>query len=291
MKILNKFFFLILLGLTSSVVAKEKPFVVGGILGQLGNRLFQVASTSALAWDHGAEPLFPDFEPLRAQPDFLHIFFRCNTKAPWKPIAFETGVPPFGYHPIPYRENMKISGYFQNEKYFAHQREKILQLFAPLPKDLKEVKKKYGKYLNHPETVSVHLRYYFREKPDEDAFIQYDYEYFEKAMALFPETSLFIVTSDNIEFARQNISTAGRNVVFIENEPFYIDFLIQRLCKHNIISNSSFSWWSAWLNENPNKIVVRPKVWLGGYEDIGGPDNWIKIEADGMQAKLKRKSI
>jgi hypothetical protein len=182
---------------------------------------------------------------------------------------------------------MKIGGYFQNESYFSHHREKILALFAPHPSDLHYIQGKYSAILRHPMSVSVHLRYYQREKPDEDSFIQYEREYYEKAMALFPEETLFVVMSDNMDFAKENIPTEGKNVLFIENEPYYIDFHLQSLCKHNIIGNSTFSWWSAWLNKNPDKIVVRPKQWLGAYPDIKCPDDWIKIDAKGLQEKRK----
>ena len=107
-------------------------------------------------------------------------------------------------------------------------------------------------------------------------------------MALFPKDSLFVVTSDNIEFARRNIPTDWGRVVFIEDELPYIDFFLQTLCKHNIISNSTFSWWGAWLNENSSKIVVRPRVWLSGQPDIGGPDEWIKVDAMGMQERTRQ---
>ena len=175
----------------------------------------------------------------------------------------------------------------QNEKYFAHHRNKIIKLFSPNTKDRNYIKKKYGHILSHPNTVSVHLRYYYAEKPGENSFRQYDREYFEKAMELFPSYSLFVVTSDNMEFAKKNIPTNRGTVLFIEKEPYYIDFFLQSMCKHNIISNSSFSWWSAWLNKNPHKRVVRPKIWLGGFPDIGGPDDWIRIDALSMQERMK----
>jgi hypothetical protein len=185
---------------------------------------------------------------------------------------------------------MKLSGYSQNERYFAHHRDRLIQFFAPKDSDLQYIKRQYGWILNHPNSVCVHIRYYFAEKPDEPAFRQYDEEYYEKAMNLFSNDVLFVVISDNIDFAKKIITTQGRNVVFIENEPHYIDFYLQTLCKHNIIGNSTFSWWGAWLNKNPGKVVIRPKEWLGGYPDIGGPDSWIRIKAQSYQEKLSKGS-
>ena len=265
----------------------DKPYVIGSLLGRTGNLMFEVATTCALAWDNDANPYFPDFAPIMEYSDFRHLFFRCRVYPPRKKIDYEWGFAPYGFEPIPFHPNMKISGYFQNEKYFAHYRDRLLKLFAPHPDDLRYIKTKYDWLINHPNTVSVHLRYYHAEKPGEDCFIQYDKEYYEKAMNLFPDTSLFIVMSDNLDFARQNIPTDGKNVIFIENEPHYIDFFLQTFCKHNIICNSTFSWWSAWLNQNPDKIVVRPKTWMGGYPDIGGPDEWIRVDARGMQERRK----
>ncbi|MDN3506018.1 MAG: alpha-1,2-fucosyltransferase [Simkaniaceae bacterium] len=255
---------------------REKPYVVGSLLGQLGNQLFEVATASALAWDNDAEAYFPDFLPYSNE--YRHVFFRCNIKPPKKKVTYKWKTEPFGYQPIPFISGMKLSGYFQNEKYFAHYRDRLLKLFSPRLDDLEYIQKKYQWILEHPEAVSVHLRYYRAEKPDDEAFLQYDRAYFEKAMALFPDSCVFIVTSDNIPFARENIPADKGNVFFVENEPYWIDFYLQSLCKHNVISNSTFSWWSAWLNQNPDKIVVRPKDWLAGYPDIGGPDDWIKID-------------
>lgn len=266
---------------------QTKPYVIGTLLGQLGNRMFEIAAASAVAWDNGAEAYFPNLAP---GPDYTHIFFRCKIIPPSSKIEFEWASPGIGYQPIPFHPNMRISGYCQSEKYFLRYRDRILKLFAPRSADLRYIKRKYSTIVNHPKSVSVHLRCYYAEKPNDDRFIQYDREYFEKAMALFPKDSLFVVTSDNIAFARRHIPTDRGTVIFIEHEPFYIDFFLQSLCKHNIISNSSFSWWSAWLNQNPSKIVVRPHTWLKEVPDIGGPDEWIKIDAMGMQEKLKKEN-
>ena len=266
--------------------SESKPFVIGSLLGRVGNCMFEVATACTVAWDNYAEPYFPDLN--RSSDEYTHIFFRCRTSSPSAPVEFEWSAPPFGYQPIPFHPNMRISGYFQNEKYFSEYRDRILKLFKPRRQDLEYIKSKYKYILDDPKSVSVHLRYYYAEKPDEDTFVQYDREYFTKAMALFPKDSLFVVMSDNIDFARRNIPTDRGRVVFIENEPFYIDFFLQTLCKHNIISNSTFSWWGAWLNENSSKIVVRPRVWLSGQPDIGGPDEWIKVDAMGMQERTRQ---
>lgn len=272
----------------SSVNAKDKPYVVGSILGGLGNQMFEVATTCALAWDNGAEPYFPDYIPHLpySQSSLYHVFFRCALYPPKNKISCEWATPVYGYEPIPFTNGMKLSGYSQNEKYFAHHRDRLIQFFAPKNSDLQYIKRKYAWILDHPNSVCVHIRYYFAEKPDEPSFRQYDEEYYEKAMSLFSNGVLFVVISDNMNFAKKIISTRGRNVVFIENEPYYIDFYLQTFCKHNIIGNSTFSWWGAWLNQNPGKLVIRPKEWIGGYPDIGGPDSWIKISANSYQEKL-----
>lgn len=271
-----------------NVHAGNKPYVIGSTLGGLGNQMFEVATTCALAWDNGAEPYFPDLIPLLPHSQSLdHVLFRCALYPPKNEVLCEWTSPVYGYKPIPFTNGMKLSGYSQNEKYFAHYRNQLIQFFTPKNNDLHYIQKKYRRILDHSLSVCVHIRYYFAEKPDEPAFRQYDEEYYEKAMDLFTKDALFVVVSDNMNFAKRIISTKGRHIIFIENEPHYIDFFLQTLCKHNIIGNSTFSWWGAWLNQNPGKIVIRPAVWIGGYPDIGGPDSWIKIDAKSYQEKLK----
>jgi hypothetical protein len=272
--------------------SEEKPYVVGSIGFGLGNQLFQVATTCALAWDNEADPYFPDYVNYfpHAESMYNHIFFRCAIDPPKKKISVYFNTPVSEYQPIPFTNGMKLLGYSQNQRYFAHHRDRLIQLFFPNDNDLQYINNKYGWLLNDeicPNTVCIHVRYYFGEVPHQPEYRQFDEEYFEQAMQLFSNDVTFVVISDNINFAKKVISTKDRNVVFIENEPYYIDFFIQTFCKHNIISNSTFSWWGAWLNQNPEKIVVRPARWVDGYQDLECPDSWIRIQARSLQEKTK----
>lgn len=250
-----------------------------------------MAAASAVAWDNGVHPYFPELDP--NSPLYQHVFFRCNPHLPKKNLfrifqfekdikkpSFSWKEPSYSYHPIPYKKNMKIKGYFQSEKYFAHHRQELLELFSPHPDDLVYIEQKYGPFLSHPQTVGIQLRYYKWEFPTDTLYPQYGKEYLEAAMSLFPPASLFIVSSNNIPFAKESIPQWAKHVIFLENEPNYIDLFILSRCKHNIITNSSFGWWAAWLNENPNKVIIRPSDWINGYpcQDVC-PESWISLSA------------
>src|SRR5579862_8141016 len=109
----------------------SKPFVMGELEGQLGNQFFIIAATVSLALDYDAIPIFPDLEkkkmyniPFNRKKIFSHL----NTYLPYVP-QYSYKEPFYHYEKIPYRPNMKISGYFQSEKYFVHHKQEILSLF------------------------------------------------------------------------------------------------------------------------------------------------------------------
>ena len=89
----------------------------------------------------------------------------------------------------------------------------------------------------------------------------------------------YLIFSNDIEWCKKNF--IGNQFIFIEGEKDYIDLWLMSLCKNNIIANSSFSWWGAWLNTNSDKKVITPKNWFGpainhSTQDLI-PEKWFMI--------------
>lgn len=93
----------------------------------------------------------------------------------------------------------------------------------------------------------------------------------------------YFIFSNDIEWCKNNLNLD--NITFVDwniGVNSYKDMQLMSLCKHNIIANSSFSWWGAWLNNNPNKVVCVPKRWYNNKATVYGecPDSWVRIEID-----------
>ena len=108
-------------------------------------------------------------------------------------------------------------------------------------------------------------------------------DYYKKAIeyvAKNVKNPYFFLFSDDIPWVEENLKiNYPYEIVDINNgkNSFY-DLWLMKNCKHNIIANSSFSWWGAWLNENPNKIVVAPKKWMNTIKKVEVcPKDWIRI--------------
>ncbi len=275
--------------ISCSTALCSKPFVEAETIGQLGNHLFIIATASALAWDNNADTYFPQLQYNYAGSrqallnNLTRIFFRCTISEPPRRASTLWQEQGFSYKKIEFKPDMKLRGYFQSERYFAHHRDKILNLYAPNPDDLQYIQTKYDWLLNHPNTVAIQLRKYF-EDPQGLRFIQYGKDYLRKAMNLFPDDALFILFSNDIKFAKANIPEEMTDrIKCIENESHIIDLHLISFCKHAIISNSTFGWWGAWLNRNPNKVVITPAQWLHPKDSFDQrdlyPEKWTKLPA------------
>jgi hypothetical protein len=92
-----------------------------------------------------------------------------------------------------------------------------------------------------------------------------------------------LVFSDDLPYCRQHLKL-GLPTYYVEGEKDYHDLYLMSRCRHNIVANSTFSWWGAWLNAHPEKVVVAPKYWGGsawferGYTDRDVvPESWVRI--------------
>lgn len=185
------------------------------------------------------------------------------------------------------KKNIYLEGYFQSEKYFKDIQKEILTLFEFKIKFSSKVLNILDK-INNSESVSIHLREYDEMLKNKRENI-YDFnrkQYYEKAILKIKKKinrPVFFIFSDNIKWAKNLINLQGFKVYYVSDRKSltqFDDLFLIKSCKHNIIANSSFSWWGAWLNLNPNKIVISPKVWIQSkqysYRDVV-PVNWLKV--------------
>lgn len=180
--------------------------------------------------------------------------------------------------------NAYFEGYWQNEKYFNFIRGKILeQITFPQSNNpaFQELKTKFS----NENITSIHVRRgdYAKNPRLLNIHGLCSAEYYQKAISLIksksPETTFFVF-SDDIEWCKKNLSDSV-NLNFVDStSSMFEDFELLSLSTHNITANSSFSWWGAWLNENPDKLIVSPKDWFQNTQiDFSElvPQNWIKI--------------
>lgn len=177
-------------------------------------------------------------------------------------------------------DNSDLSGNFQTEKYFLNNREIILKEFMFKQEIKSEALEIYKKLKNdNKELVSIHVR-----RGDYVNLEAYHplctLEYYKNCINNFKDVK-FVCFSDDIKWCKLHFSFID-NVYYSESDNPYVDLCLMSMCDHNIIANSSYSWWGAWLNINLNKIVYAPKKWFGqnyshhNIEDLL-PKNWIKI--------------
>lgn len=262
MRIFVLFFSNVLLVFSSSLLCNE--FIVGNIQGQLGNQLFIIAAATSLALDNDADVYFPDLVNLSSynipiNREQIFKYQNIDMSTPDEKISYTYREPHFHYDPIPYIPSMAITGYFQSEKYFINHKEEIIQLFSPPQHILDYLESHFKNILCNPKTVAVHHRAYHKES---SCYAFLGLEYYAAAMVEFPKDYTFVIFSNDIDWCKQNFKSIPRKLIFMEMGPHHIDFYLMSLCKHQIIGNSSYSWWAAYLNPNPNKKIIAPSKWF-----------------------------
>lgn len=270
--------------------------IVVRLIGGLGNQLFQFATARALATLKNCEMALDvsGFQKYLLHRYSLHHFNITAQVVDDRVLAKLHG----GYHyreaslafdsqvfslPIP----LYLEGYFQSEEYFKDCRNQILselKVVSPLgPKNLTLVN-----FLERvSETVSLHVRRgdYVSNPSANAVHGTCGADYYRKAceyMLSRTKNPTFVVFSDDIAWAKENLEVPGNKVFVDWNDASanFADLKLQQLCHHNIIANSSFSWWGAWLGCSSSKEVVAPKNWFQKGMHVGHsvvPERWVSF--------------
>lgn len=188
----------------------------------------------------------------------------------------------FAHYIFEYDKENYYEGLYQNEKYYFGVEDKIRQVFE-FPACVKNPEFNLpmsDKIKQCENSVFIHIRR--GDYLDEGWLL--DYEYYKKAVDYMKEkleNPVFFVFSDEIEKVKQEFKIDEEHY-FVDSinlsNADYEDMRLMSTCKHSIVSNSSFSWWAAWLNNNNKKIVIAPSPWVLGKDDIVC-DSWVKIKA------------
>lgn len=184
-------------------------------------------------------------------------------------------------------DNSYVTGNFQSEKYFKSIENEIRNDFTFNAKP-DAVNLEWQEKIKECNAVSIHIRRgdYLSISRNAKKFASVPISYFKTAIKLVATkiaNPVFFIFSDDLDWAKENLSTEFPVFFVGDNSSAltaYRDMELMSLCKHNIISNSTFSWWAAWLNRNHEKIVISPQKW---FEDSSinstdiYPSEWIKL--------------
>lgn len=171
-----------------------------------------------------------------------------------------------------------LNGYWCSEIYFEENKKIIAESLSYDDNFINKIKDSVYKYVLDKNVVSIHIR-----RTDYVTSNGYHpvlpISYYEEALKIIKDYDLLYVFSDDIEWCKNNLRFD--NIHFVEGLDDIEDLWLMSLCKNNIIANSTFSWWGAWLNKNPDKKVISPNNWFGNHVNINQsnivPKNWIRI--------------
>ena len=292
--------------------------VIAQLNGGLGNQLFQYAAAKALSLYHNVplyldasqyeRDLLPDLEvprsfelynfsgikePIISSTELATIPELANKKSILQkliPRHKQSIYTERYYHFDPnfFKAGNKVllKGGWQSHRYFSAyqlQLQNILQLKESLVSAVKEK----GKELKNIDSVAVHIRRsdYLRKKVIYEWHGVMDKEYYIEAIQhirnQYPSLKVFYFTDDP-DWVEQELLPLNEGELVSQkfSKTPYEDLYLMSQCRHNIIANSSFSWWGAWLNIHPNKMVIAPKRWFNkGPKDTQDlyPEGWIKL--------------
>lgn len=290
--------------------------IITKIIGGLGNQMFQYATGLSLAKKNNTD-LFIDkkaFDKVSIHNGYelervfgikikeakdseinkiigLNRYNFYNKISHLLPIKFnqknyfqEKGVS-FNKKFLEIKDNSYIYGHWQSENYFLEYENLIRQKFK-FKNPLASKNLYFADLIKKiPNSVSVHIRRGdYIDTTNQSIYYNCAHEYYELATKELEKKikhPTYFIFSDDSNWVKKNLSFKQKHYFVDHNSNFnsYCDMHLMSLCNHNIIANSTFSWWGAWLNSNKHKIVISPKKWFSINLDSSNivPKKWLKV--------------
>jgi len=284
--------------------------VIVKIIGGLGNQLFQYAAARRISYLHDM-PLkldisgFLQYKLRKYSLMHFNIIEEIATKCEinrYKPNKYLAKLPlkimkksetyvqerDFNFDPeiLAINKGVYLDGYWQSENYFKDIEaviRKELSIKTPIDDDNCAIRDK----IDNDHSISIHIRRgdYVSNSSTTMIYGICSLDYYRRAVAIMAgrvKSPHFFIFSDDPSWARDNLKLPFPATFIVNNGPDkdYEDLRLMSLCRHNILANSSFSWWGAWLNAHPDKMVIAPQKWFNTDKmdprDLV-PQRWIKI--------------
>lgn len=295
----------------------EVTMVVSHILGGIGNQMFQYAVARALSLKNGQRLILDlsDFSDYKLHNGFelSRVFgVAVESAAPstkrevlgWRGNSLIKKIlrrpqfnwlrgkkfivePHFNYWPEIFNldGDVYLYGYWQSERYFKSFESTVREDFT-FRERLIGRNLEFSSDIRKLNSISLHIRRgdYVSDKKNIKIMEACSLGYYRKAveyMAARVVQPVFYIFSDDMDWVRANLSL-DFPCVYVNNNhgrDSYRDMQLMSLCRYNIIANSSFSWWGAWLNSNPEKIVIAPRRWFRSGNDVSDliPNEWVRL--------------
>jgi hypothetical protein len=239
-----------------------------GYSGRLGNQIFQYAACKILSITMNQPVVLPNNTTIKQD----GCFDFTNDK--WIPYRLDL----LDCFDLDCKlgdiegDKIELEGYFQSYSHLEKYEEQLIKEFKFKQHILDKSKQIINQY---KEPVAVHIRR--GDYVKHPGFWTVTPEYIQNALNYFTDKEYtFLIFSDDIEWCKEVFPDG---VIFMEENNQFEDLCMMSLCDHNIISNSTFSWWGAFLNKNTNKKIIAPNNWYTDNRDITNlyPKNWIII--------------
>jgi hypothetical protein len=257
--------------------------------GRIGNQLFQYAALVGIAKNKGYDFVIPENQELSKCFDMLHCGGRYGYIDGGEVElhdSHEFCSELFSECP----NHIHLNGYFQSEKYFKDAWRQLKWDFRFKEEIDSEVDYKWGDILRE-DAVSICVREFndhFDYPGSHNNHRNLPWSYFEEAIEMLGKDRPYIICSNNLKLCQEQEVFKGSNFYFnditTKVDKSHFDLCLLSKCTDHIISNSTFSWWGAYLCQNPNKRVIAPSPWYGpGLAHISTqdlfPESWEVIDA------------